>query len=218
MSEGVNNEPTKMTRRGFLRLLGIGATATALSACAPESSKKPELSFKEVGNYDKVPLNISGEAKEIVIVYPTEFTDKLQIRKRGEDQVVKPFEEGAEVVRILGEITDPTLYKVEGKSEILNEEIRVGVYPTTNGNLINDSGREDLGTSNRLYAIKVIVNGRAAQNYGIDNPPLEENKNYSKNNSLSVSKFGQGLAVGILENNMFHIQGYVCDSRAVDLK
>ena len=50
----------------------------------------------------------------------------------------------------------------------------------------------------KVHALKVVVNGSATENYGIDNPPLETNKNYHKNNSLSVPEFGQGLAVGHL--------------------
>lgn len=229
MSEGVNNEPPNPSRRRFLRLLGIGAgaaTVSAITACAPGQEKsaeidKKDLSFKEVDNGTKIPLVIEGVATEVLIAYIKDNIDPLQIRQRGEGNVTKLFEDGTETIRKFGEITDPNLYEIKGKNPNLGEEITVGVYPTTNGNKISISGREDLGNS-KLYALKVVVNGSATENYGIDNPPLETNKNYHKNNSLSVPEFGQGLAVGHLVdgemNKVFYVEGFICDDRAVVLE
>jgi len=226
---GVSNEPQKITRRQFLKFLGIGAAATAAStitACSPDKDNfaeidKKELSFKEVDSGTKIPLIIGGVATEVMIAYVKDV-DSLQIRQRGKGNVTKSFEGGAETVRKFGEITDANLYEIKGKSPNLGEEITVGVYPTTNGNKNNISGsREDLGDL-KLYALKVIVNGGATENYEIDNPPLETNKNYHKNNSLSVPEFGQGLAVGHVVdgeiNKVFYVEGYVCDARAVELQ
>lgn len=233
MAEGVGNEPQKISRRQFLRFLGVGAaaagTAVVASACntGPDNSTeldKKELSFKEIENGDKIPLNINGTVSEVVLVY-TGYTGEnggsLYVRQRGENPVAKSFEEGAETVRRLGEITDANLYDIKGKSPDLGDEITVGVYPTTNGNLIDGTWREDLKDT-KLSALKVIVNGAATRNYEIDNPPLEANKNYNKNNSLSMAEFGQGLAVGRLVdgemNKVFYVEGFVCDARAVVLK
>lgn len=233
MAEGVSGEPQKISRRQFLRFLGVGAAAVGSAAVASACSKGPEnsaeldkkeLSFKKIENGNKIPLNINGAVSEVVIVYTghagEEDAGSLWIRQRGETSVAKSFEEGAETVRRLGEVTDSNLYEMKGKSLDLGEEITVGVYPTTNGNLIDGDWREDLkGTG--LSALKVVVNGAATRNYEIDNPPLETNKDYHKNNWLSMPEFGQGLAIGRLTdgemNKVFYVEGFICDERAVEL-
>lgn len=223
MSEGVSNEPQKYTRRQFLKFLGIGAaavgTAAATSGCSPETDKK-ELSFKEVDNGTKIPLIVDGVATEVMIAYINKDVDPLQIRQRDEGSVTKSFKDKAETIRMLGEITDANLFEIKGKNPNLSEEITIGVYPTANGNKKTDRGREDLRDS-KLYALKVVVNGSATENYGIENAPLETNKNYNKNNSLSVPTFGEGLVIGRLvdgeTNKVFYAEGYICDSRAVVL-
>ncbi len=224
MSEGTNNEPQKMSRRDFLKkigLIGAGSVATvALAGCKEGSNERS--SFREVGDNEKIPLNISGEdsAVDVNIQYNSEPDglqfSPLEVRQEGGDgDVVKPFRKGEETTRMLGEIIDPTIYKVLAKSEKLGNEITVGVYPTVNGNINSGTGRMDISELGDVYGIKVIVNGAATRNYGIDDPPLETNENakYDK-----VKEFGKGLAIGKFENDTFRVMGYVCDSRAVELQ
>jgi hypothetical protein len=223
MSEGTSLDK-KISRRDFLKMLGIGAVAASvpsiLTGCEKLSKEDMALTFKEVANGSTLPLYVSGQegAKNITINYVRPDVDRLQIRQKDGKDTTLPFNSGAETVRILGEISDPTLHKIVGKNPSLGDEITVGVYPKVTGNLISINGREDLMESDNLYALPVIV---ADVSYFEDKAPSEKNKSesYNKEDWRNVDEFGNGLAVGSLDSdNRFMIHGFVSDARAVELK
>ncbi len=218
MSDGSNQE---ITRRDFLKILGIGTTAAAtaavISACEKVTSENTP-SHVELATGDKASLSISGQEgkKEITFRYSDQFLpDKLQTYKNGEEFVAKPFQNGAETTRWLGEITELKISHIEGINPDLADVVKdVGIYPLTTGPKNNGTGRKGLSEFADLYAIPVIVSGPATEYYGIDNPPLEKNIHYKDD----IKEFGLGLAVGVLDStNQFFMQGYICDARAVAL-
>lgn len=218
MADGSNQE---ITRRDFLKKMGVLATAigasSAISACEKVTSENMS-SHVELATGDKAFLSISGQEvkKEITFRYSEQFLpDKLQTYKNEEGFVAKPFQDGAETTRWLGEITELKIYHVEGINPDLAGVVKdVGIYPLATGPKVDGTGRTALSEFADLYAIPVIVSGEATKSYGIDNPPLEKNAHKD-----IVEEFGQGLAVGILDNtNQFFVQGYICDARAVSLK
>jgi hypothetical protein len=223
MSEGTGLD-NKISRRDFLKKLGLGASTILLSnvlvACDKLTPEEMKITYKEVKNGETLPMYISGREKPENVYMQNFFPDldPLQIRQKDGKDVALPFKNGAETVRMLGEVTNPTLFKVTGKNPDLGEEITVGVYPEVTGNLVSTEGRHDLNFSDNLYAIPVIV---ANQSYLEDEAPAETNKGekYKINAWREVENFGNGLVVGTLgQDNRFMISGYVCDARALDLK
>lgn len=223
MSEGTDLD-NKISRRDFLKMLGLGASAVAisqvLSACDKLTPEELKITYKEIKNGDSLPLYISGQEnpETINVQYAFPDVDSLQIRQKDGKSIALPFKDGDEKVRFLGEITDPTLYRVTGKNPVLDDEITVGIYPKVTGNLFSIEGRRNLNFSDRLYAIPVIV---ANQSYLEDEAPSEMNKGekYKINAWREVENFGNGLMVGTLgEDKRFRISGYVCDARAVVLE
>ena len=226
MSEGKDSDNKQYSRREFLKLLGIGATSIAvtrlLTGCEKFTPKEMNLAFREVQNGDQIPFKVSGRESpvNVGIQYANSSVDRLQIRQDDNVDKAAPFVAGNETVRLLGEISDPKLYKVTGYNSELSIN-RVGVYPTVLGNKREIEGRQELSELGELYAIKTIVSGDATRGYGIENPPLEINKSDSFSNSdwRNVPDFGQGLAVGRFDSqNTFTMYGFVCDARAVNLE
>lgn len=222
MSEGTNMDKKLYSRRDFLKFLGVGAAAVAipglLTACDKLSSEELKLTFKEVGNGDSVPLNVSGEsARNIKFQYMNSDIDKLQIRQKDGTDTTLPFKNGSQSVRMLGEISDPTLYRITGKNPGLNPEITIGVYPKVTGKINSSEGRSDLEFNDRMYAVPVIV---ANTSYFEDKAPAETNKSgsFSRDDWRNVNEFGNGLAVGSFNKDIFTVYGFVSDARAVSLK
>jgi len=223
MSEGTDLDK-KISRRDFLKMLGMSVSAVAvsqvLSACERFTPEEMKITYKEIKNGDSLPLYIRGQEKpaNINIQYAFPDVDPLQIRQKDGKGVALPFKNGEERVRFLGEIGDPTLYKVTGKNPELSDEITVGVYPKVTGNLISLDGRHNLEFHDNLYAMPVIV---ANQSYFEDQAPSEINKGegYKRSDWKDVGHFGNGLIVGTLgEDDRFRVSGYVCDARALALK
>lgn len=223
MSEGTGLD-NKISRRDFLKKLGLGASTILLSnvlvACDKLTPEEMKITYKEVKNGDSLPLYISGRDKPENVYIQNFFPDldPLQIRQKEARDIALPFKDGAETARMLGEVTNPTLFKVKGKNSSLGDEITVGVYPSVTGNLVSTEGRHDLNFSDNLYAIPVIV---ANQSYFEDDAPAEVNKGekFKINAWREVENFGSGLMVGMLgEDNRFMASGYVCDARAVVLE
>lgn len=226
MSEGTNTDQKLYSRRDFLKMLGIGATSLVvtrlLTACEKLTTEELKLSFKEINTGDSLPLNVNGEQpRNISFQYANKDIDKVQVRQKDGVDITVPFNGEAETVRMLGEISDPTVYKIIGKNSELPSEINVGVYPTVLGNKRIIEGRQDLSSLGDLFAIKVIVSGDATRNYEMGDPPVERNKGgaYVNADWGEIDDFGQGLAVGKLDSeNRFTMMGYVCDARAVNLE
>lgn len=222
MSGEPSGEPKLYSRRDFLRFLGIGAASIAvtrlLTACDKLSSEEMKLTFKEIKTGDSLSLNISGESpRSIGFQYANSGIDRVQVRQKDGSDITMPFKNGGETVRMLGEISDPTLYKVTGKNPALGEEITVGVYPKVTGKLLSMEGRRDLNFGENTYALPVIV---ANVSYLEDQAPAEINKSdsYNREDWRNVKEFGNGLAVGELNNDVFTVTGFVSDARAVSLK
>jgi hypothetical protein len=222
MSGEPSGESKLYSRRDFLRILGIGGASLAvtslLTACDKLSSEEMKLTFKEIEAGDSLPLNISGESpRRVVFQYANSDIDKIQVRQEDGLDKTRPFENGGKTVRMLGEISDPTLYKVTGKNPALGEEITVGVYPKVTGYLLSMEGRRDLSFGENTYALPVIV---ANVSYLDDQAPAETNKSgsYNREDWRDVQRFGNGLAVGTLNKGTFTVEGYVSDARAVTLK
>lgn len=222
MSEGTNTDKKLYSRRDFLKILGIGASSLAvtrlLTACDKLSTEEMKLTFKEIKTGDFLALNVSGESpRNIYFQYANSNIDKVQVRQKDGKDITTPFKNGGETVRMLGEISDPTLYKVTGKNPALGEDVTIGVYPKVTGKLISMEGRENLNFGENTYALPVIV---ADVSYLGDQAPAEINKSdsYARDDWRNVKEFGNGLAVGSLNNNTFVVEGFVSDARAVTLK
>lgn len=222
MSEGTNLDK-KYNRRDFLKMFGIGASALAatqlLSACEKFTPEEMKLAFKEIGTGDSLPLNVSGESpRNISFQYANSNIDKIQVRQKDGVDMTLPFKNGDETVRILGEVSDPTIYKITGKNPALDKEITVGVYPKVTGKLLSLEGRRDLDINENSYAIPVVV---ANVSYFEDKAPSEKNKSGSFNREdwRNVKEFGNGLAVGTFDQtDNFMVTGFISDARAVSLK
>jgi hypothetical protein len=221
MSEGTNLDK-KYGRRDFLKMFGIGASAIAatqlLSACEKFTPEEMKLTFKEIGTGDAVPLNVSGESpRNIRFQYANSDIDKIQIRQKEGTDMTLPFKNGGETVRMLGEISDPTLYKITGKNPGLSSEITVKVYSEVTGGKKPNSSRGELDINDRSYALPVIVQNMS---YFEDIAPSETNKSdsYNREDWRDIEKFGNGLAVGSLNKDIFTVYGFVSDARAVALK
>jgi hypothetical protein len=180
-----------------------------------------KLTFREIEKGDSLPLNVSGESpRNIRFQYANPDISKIQVRqKEGVDSAVR-FSNTTETVRILGEISDPTLYKVTGRNPGLDTERGIGLYPKVTGDSLPDSGRNDLNITERTFALPVIVKNMSY--FGEDDKaPAEINKSnsYSRTDWRNVPEFGNGLAIGTLESNgIFTVMGFVEDARAVALK
>jgi hypothetical protein len=212
MSEGKEDQSGEKTinRRDFIKMLGITSVGLALTACTRSKERISELSFLDIEKGAILPLEVSGRGKLNVYVDYFNGVDKLVARMHDGKGVTEAFSGGSESIRRMGEITEPELKKITG----INTASTLFVYPMTTGNKLDNFGRQEFSLRDNVFALPVITTeidlvGSA--------PPAENNKN----NSLP-STFGQGLAVGKLNSvggkDVFQVEGYICDARAVSLE
>lgn len=186
------------------------------------SGDKKDIIYQDVENGSKILMDLNGEIKEVTIRYNDPDIVRIKVRNENGEDVSRPFNNGAETTRKLGEILSPRLRKIEGKSSVLEEGVSIGVYPGPTGFYLSLEGREDLEIGSNFYAISVAT--AYADTLGLENPaPFEINKDASINNINSVEGFGKGLVVGFVfedvsGNVTLAVDGYLPDSRVVSLK
>jgi len=213
-SEGILDK--KFSRRGFLKLSALFGTAAVLAGCGSANEKESELEFPPVEKGDVLQLEVSAKGKEKVSVnYVNDDVERMKLRTKNGTVEKLDFSPGAETVRHMGEITSDKLQKVTGTNTgplYINLE--------TSGNRNDNFGRRKFELAGNYYALPVIT-------YNIDfmgtGAPSEKNKNYVSESSLSKpSEFGHGFAVGKLnsvgDRDVFAVEGYICDARALILE
>ena len=213
MSEGKK----EITRRDFLKgSLVVAGGILGGKWVERLANLGKDTPFSEIPGGTKFPLNVDGKGdKDIYLFYANEDVSKLCVRREG---TVK-FNDGAETVRTLGEITEPVLKKVIGKNSSLPEDTMVGVYPTARGSQINSVGKQGLQEEEGIYALPVITKKIDYMQDG-SHVPSEKNMNAPTVPDVrNLKEFGQGLAIGRLDSDSgnFIVLGYVCDARAVEL-
>lgn len=203
------NSTEKMSRRDFLGKSLKGVAGAFLATKIPEVSSKESfniVTLDEIKDQSMIEFQIHNEPgiKNIFFTYFS-ADEHIGIRNENGQQKCISFEDGQEIKRRYGEITNPTLFKVKR-----THEGRVGVYPKLDGYLDTMEGRKELPEGD-IYAIPVIV---GPCNYFPDQGrlPLE-------NNPISNEEYGSGYIVGYLEPKEggyhFDALGYVCDARAL---
>ena len=212
MSENFGEKLTD--RRTFLKDALIGLAGAGLTKVLPGIDSKENnifdnVGFEEIhdGEYlDKLQINNEPGVPTVVMYYFLAH-DHIGIRKEGEEDVCIAFQDGQKIKRHMGEITNPTIFKVE---RVYDE--RVGVYPTLEGDFDNGKGRDEL-PNRTLSAIRVI--GKTRNYYPDDGDNPEEI------DPDSGEKYGDYFLVGDLEEKdggyHFYGLGFVCDARALKI-
>lgn len=220
MTEPVNSEPGKarLTRRDFLKILGVGAGAAYLTACSPEQAKtKPEYETVEAGLALK--LDVQGEGqKEVKVFYrPTNpAMEKLQIRKVEGARTFLPFADGTSQVRSMHEILEPKLQKV-ARNHTLGEGVWVGLHVSAGYEQAILPDLPKAVSGEEYHAIPIVTNGENWMGEG--QPAYELNAGSNGLGEGEVKSFGKGWAVGKYDGNAgnFTIVGYVKDARAMEV-
>lgn len=219
-----NREKVSISRRDFLKkgLQGLGALA--LTGVMPKDHKelfgKEEPKFVDINEEFELTLLVGNSAESINLHIDSFGTDRPpKLRTENETFVAKNFEDGAETVRMLSEITDFSLYRVEINDSLVDDG-KVKTYRSPVGFLLGDSGGY-FPNDQKMYGIKVIV---APCNYFLGTQmPEEKNKKTNITDPwMDVNSFGEGFLVGELkQTNGKNILGetrYVCDARALKIR
>jgi hypothetical protein len=214
--KGEGGQQKRRNPKILSKLAGWGLAATAavslLTGCDTSAKGKGELSSSEVPNHTTLLLNVSGQGQEeVIIVYANGDIDPLKIRTTDGVLVTKGFNAGDETARYLGEITDPSLEKIEDST---NDII---IYPKVTGSLVSNFGAKDLPEDlNNLYAIPVIMPDTSTPEGPL---PTETNANFVPGKPGGVVGFSQGLAIGRLNSeDQFTVLGYIPSAENVTLK
>lgn len=219
-SEPSRNEPGQGDFDGFLN--DEGKTFCPVVVEGDFFGDKKDIVYQDIEDGSKVLMNLNGETKEVTIRYNDPDIVRIKVRNENGEDVSRPFSNGAETTRKLGEILSPRLRKIEGRSSVLEDDVSIGVYPGPTGSYLSLEGREDLEIGPNSYAIFVAT--AYADTLGLNNPaPFEVNENDSDNNINSVKGFGKGSIIGsIFEdvngNITLAVDGYLPDSRVLSLE
>lgn len=207
---------TEPSRRDFLKVVGAGVVAAAAGVwgldrlSASERSKKPD--FEDVIGNSTLPLKIEGveQSSKIAINYyvgggvPVET---MSVRVPG----ILPFENGAQTLRVPGEVLGNNLVRVKRSSLYPEGQINLHKSPATMGPIDTDMVLTD---DEGLYGLSVIT----AVEYVVKGGDFSMEKN--DNRSTKPTEFSKGWAVGkIIEANGikgFNVLGYVCDGRILE--
>lgn len=209
-----------MSRRDFLRGMGVAAGSLLLASCGIQTkeTEADRLEFRDVAQGDRLLLHIPGSAdlQEITINYFGVNAEKtpLTIRMKDGNPVTKPFQEGASVRRKPGEILENTMYKLDRNPE-LPPDITIGMLKAAGFIYDYFRERDEVNTEN-LYGIPVIV--EAQEILKADNTiPIETNPDYTDNgrdvyraslDPKGVKEFAPGYALGRLQDGEFMMQGF----------
>lgn len=215
----------KISRRSALKKGAKVLAGAVLVGCMPEklvkeALKEEEPKYLDVGENFRLTLFVgnSSEAMEIYINSGLTLDRKPKLRMEGETYVAKKFEDGAETVRMLAEITDFSIYKVEINKDMVNDS-RVNTFRSPTGPSLNSTAGL-FPIDHQMWGIRVIVSNL---NYfdGTD-APEEKNKNTNRTDPwMDVTGFGDGFLVGELKQingkNVLDETSFVCDARALTI-
>lgn len=214
------NKGKDISRRDFLKkgaqLLGGAFIAGAVpDKFVKEVLKEQDVKFKDIEEDESLIVFVGNSSESIYINIYTALTldRKPTMRLEGDVFVPKPFVDGVETIRMLAEVTDRKLYKLEINDSLVTDG-RVATYRSPVGFLKGDSGGL-FPTDREMCGLKVIT---ASCNY-FDGTRLPEEKNEKPSFPDYMDSFGEGYLVGELvqENgaNILKNTSFVCDARAL---
>lgn len=206
-----SSEPdvTNQSRRRFLKVAGLTTLAALVEACGGNVSN-----YRSLENGDVINLQIGSNPESglvaVSVRYHEDRVRHLVMRKSGPIG----FTHKAERSRVFGEISDTSLYPIGINPDLpKGQNVRVYESPGAPGGRAEQT--YDLSEAEHFYGIPVITYPQDGMADG--NQRFEINSVPTPSGNTPVEKFGNGYAVGKLEEGsgrpILKVFGYVLDAR-----